>query len=69
LHFCCTRDTFVALVARQAFTLSDTVVSVAVLGATGAVGKHFIKQLNAQKETIMKSMGIDVKVQVLASSS
>ena len=54
---------------HQAFTLSDTVMSVAILGATGAVGKHFIKQVQEQADKILKSIGVDIKVQIVASSS
>jgi aspartokinase/homoserine dehydrogenase 1 len=54
---------------HQAFTLSDTVVSVAVLGATGAVGENFMNQLEAQAKQILETMGIQIKIQVAASST
>ena len=44
-------------------------MSVAILGATGAVGKHFIKQVQEQADKILKSIGVDIKVQIVASSS
>jgi len=54
---------------HQAFTLSDTVVSVALLGATGTVGEQFIKQLETQANTILTTLGIQIKVQAAGSSS
>lgn len=51
---------------HSAFTLSDTVISVAVLGATGAVGAHFMEQLQQQANSILSTLGIQVKVQVAA---
>jgi aspartokinase/homoserine dehydrogenase 1 len=51
---------------HQAFTLSDTVVSVAVLGATGAVGTLFLKQLKEQANTALSTLGIQIKVMVAA---
>lgn len=53
---------------HQAFTLSDTVVSVAVLGATGAVGANFLKQLEQTANTALTTLGIQIKVMHAASS-
>jgi len=53
---------------HSAFTLSDTVVSVAVLGATGAVGGHFLEQLQEQATKMMNNLGIKVKVQIAGSA-
>jgi len=54
---------------HQAFTLSDTVVSVAVLGATGAVGTSFLRQLRHQANTALTTLGVQIKVTVAASST
>lgn len=53
---------------HSAFTLSDTVVSVAVLGATGAVGGLFLEQLQEQANQMATKLGIRVKVQIAASA-
>jgi len=54
---------------HSAFTLSDTVVSLAVLGATGAVGESFLEQLEQQASSILSTLGIQVKVQLAGSAS
>mmetsp|Transcript_18965 Transcript_18965/g.28111 ORF Transcript_18965/g.28111 Transcript_18965/m.28111 type:complete len:948 (+) Transcript_18965:74-2917(+) len=55
--------------AHMAFTLSETVASVAVLGSTGTLGLTFMKQVYGQKERLAKEQGIAVCVNVAASSS
>lgn len=55
--------------AHMAFTLSQTMVSVAILGGTGKLGSALIKQLNAQKESLAKNLNFGVCVNAIASSS
>jgi aspartokinase/homoserine dehydrogenase 1 len=55
--------------AHMAFTLSSTMVSVAVLGGTGKLGNALIRQLNAQKENLAKNLKIGVCVTAIASST
>lgn len=54
--------------AHMAFTLSQTMVSVAILGGTGKLGSALIKQLNAQKESLAKNLNFGVCVNTIASS-
>ncbi|KAL7521349.1 hypothetical protein ACHAWX_006068 [Stephanocyclus meneghinianus] len=54
--------------AHMAFTLSSTMVSVAVLGGTGKLGTALIRQLNKQKENLAKNLKIGVCVNAIASS-
>ena len=55
--------------AHMAFTLSSTMVSVAVLGGTGKLGTALIRQLNAQKANLAKNLKIGVCVNAIASST
>ncbi|KAL3790376.1 hypothetical protein HJC23_002762 [Cyclotella cryptica] len=55
--------------AHMAFTLSSTMVSVAVLGGTGKLGTALIRQLNKQKENLAKNLKIGVCVNAIASST
>jgi len=55
--------------AHMAFTLSSTMVSVAILGGTGKVGSALIRQLNAQKDDLKKNLNFGVCVNAIASSS
>jgi len=55
--------------AHMAFTLSETVVSVAVLGATGAIGSALVQQLKEQKEYLAKDLGVEMRVNIAASST
>jgi len=55
--------------AHMAFTLSQTMVSVTVLGGTGKLGSALIRQLNAQKEALSRNLNFGVCVNAVASSS
>lgn len=55
--------------AHMAFTLSSTMVSVAILGGTGKLGSALIRQLNAQKEDLAKDLNFGVCVNAVASST
>ena len=55
--------------AHMAFTLSETMVSVAVLGGTGKLGSALVRQLNAQKDSLAKNLNFGVCVNAIASSS
>lgn len=55
--------------AHMAFTLSQTMVSVAILGGTGKVGSALIRQLVAQKESLAKNLNFGVGVNAIASST
>lgn len=55
--------------AHMAFTLSETTVSVAVLGGTGKVGSALLRQLNAQRESLAKDLNFGFCVNAVASSS
>ncbi len=55
--------------AHMAFTLSQTMVSVAILGGTGKLGSALIRQLTAQKESLAKNLNFGVGVNTIASSS
>jgi len=55
--------------AHMAFTLSSTMVSVAILGGTGKLGSALIRQLNAQKELLAKNLNFSVCVNAIASST
>jgi aspartokinase/homoserine dehydrogenase 1 len=55
--------------AHMAFTLSSTMVSVAVLGGTGKLGTALLRQLEAQKSNLEKKLGIGVCVNAIASST
>lgn len=55
--------------AHMAFTLSETVASVAVLGCTGTLGSTFMKQVDGQKQRLKEEQKIAVCVNVAASSS
>jgi aspartokinase/homoserine dehydrogenase 1 len=47
---------------HSAFTLSETVTSVAIIGSTGRVGASLISQLQAQSAQLIKKWGLDVRV-------
>eukprot|EP00566_Odontella_aurita_P002681 CAMPEP_0113538130 /NCGR_PEP_ID=MMETSP0015_2-20120614/7200_1 /TAXON_ID=2838 /ORGANISM="Odontella" /LENGTH=969 /DNA_ID=CAMNT_0000437681 /DNA_START=30 /DNA_END=2939 /DNA_ORIENTATION=- /assembly_acc=CAM_ASM_000160 len=55
--------------AHMAFTLSETAASVAVLGATGQIGSSLLSQLSDQKENLAKEIGVEMRVNIAASSS
>lgn len=55
--------------AHMAFTLSSTMVSVAVLGGTGKLGTALLRQLDAQRGNLEKKLNINVCVNALASST
>ncbi|KAL9189136.1 hypothetical protein ACHAXT_011626 [Thalassiosira profunda] len=55
--------------AHMAFTLSQTMVSVTVLGATGKLGSALINQLNSQRECLSKDLNFGVCVNAIASST
>jgi aspartokinase/homoserine dehydrogenase 1 len=55
--------------AHMAFTLSETVASVALLGSRGYIGKALCKQLLSQQEKLKKILGIGIAVNVAATSS
>eukprot|EP00956_Cyclotella_meneghiniana_P044395 scaffold316488_cov106-Cyclotella_meneghiniana.AAC.1 len=55
--------------AHMAFTLSSTMVSVAILGGTGKLGSALIRQLDAQKENLANKLNIGVCVSAIASST
>ena len=55
--------------AHMAFTLSQTMVSVAILGGTGKLGSALIQQINSQKENLTKNLNFGVCVNTIASSS
>jgi aspartokinase/homoserine dehydrogenase 1 len=54
--------------AHMAFTLSETVVSVAVLGCTGYIGSALVEQLSAQKEFLAKKLGIECYISAASNS-
>lgn len=54
--------------AHMAFTLSETVVSVAVLGSTGYIGSALVKQIAAQKEFLADKLGVACCVSAAANS-
>jgi len=54
--------------AHQAFTLSETTASVVVLGSTGTLGSTLMKQVDGQKHRLAEDLGIDLCVNVVASS-
>jgi aspartokinase/homoserine dehydrogenase 1 len=63
------RDSTRALRAvHAAFTLSDTTLSVGVVG-TGGIGRALLAQLEAQKETLRRDFGVDLRVRAIASST
>jgi len=63
------RDSTRALRAvHAAFTLSDTTLSVGVIG-TGGIGRALLAQLAAQKETLQRDFGVDLRVRGVASST
>ena len=55
--------------AHMAFTLSQTMVSVAILGGTGHLGSALIRQINSQKENLAKNLNFGVCVNTIADSS
>lgn len=55
--------------AHMAFTLSQTTMSVAVLGGTGKLGSALMRQLSAQRENISKNLNFGVCVNAIASST
>ncbi|KAL7550821.1 hypothetical protein ACHAWF_014031, partial [Thalassiosira exigua] len=55
--------------AHMAFTLSQTMVSVAVLGGTGKLGSAFLRQLDGQRESLAKNLNFGVSVNAVADST
>jgi len=55
--------------AHMAFTLSQTMLSVVILGGTGKLGSALIRQLNAQRDSLAKNLNFGVCVNAIASSS
>jgi len=55
--------------AHMAFTLSEVTASVAIVGATGLVGKALTSQIQKQRETLTKDLGVDVSVTCATSST
>lgn len=63
------RDSTRALRAvHAAFTLSDTTLSVGVVGI-GGIGRALLAQLAAQKQTLQRDFGVDLRVRGVASST
>jgi len=54
--------------AHMAFTLSQTMVSVTVLGGRGKLGSALIRQLNEQRESLSKKMNLGICVNAITSS-
>jgi len=64
------KDTSRALrAAHQAFTLSQTTASIAILGGTGKLGSALLRQLHAQKESLAKNLEFGICVSAVASST
>ena len=55
--------------AHMAFTLSQTMVSVTVLGGTGKLGSALIRQLNEQRDILSEKMNLNICVNAITSSS
>jgi len=55
--------------AHMAFTLSQTMVSVAVLGGTGKIGSALIRQIDSQRQNLKDKLNFGVCVNVISSSS
>ena len=55
--------------AHMAFTLSQTMVSVAILGGTGKLGSALIRQIHSQKENLTRNLNFGVCVNTIASSN
>ena len=55
--------------AHMAFTLSETTVSVTIVGGTGKLGSALIRQLDAQKKNLSKNLNFSVCVNSIASST
>ena len=55
--------------AHAAFTLGEKATSVAVLGASGALGAQLLKQLKAQQETLETELKTEYKVIAVANSA
>jgi aspartokinase/homoserine dehydrogenase 1 len=53
---------------HAAFTLSETTVSVGVIG-TGGIGRALLAQLSAQREQLRSDFGVDLRVRAIASST
>lgn len=55
--------------AHMAFTLSETVASVAILGSTGMIGNSLTKQIQAQEEMLKNDLGIGISVACASCST
>eukprot|EP00978_Attheya_sp_CCMP212_P025914 scaffold84219_cov47-Attheya_sp.AAC.1 len=55
--------------AHMAFTLSETTASVAILGSTGYIGTALIEQLQKTKKMLSEDLGVEMCVNIAASSS
>ena len=54
--------------AHMAFTLSETTVSVAVLGATGQIGSCLLNQLNERRDSLADDLNVEIRVNAAANS-
>jgi aspartokinase/homoserine dehydrogenase 1 len=54
--------------AHQAFTLSDTTVSITLLGSTGSIGSTFVNALQKQRRTLIDKLGVCPRVMISANS-
>jgi len=54
--------------AHMAFTLSETEVSIAILGSTGYVGSALVKQIAAQKEMLAEKLGVACRISAVGNS-
>ena len=53
---------------HAAFTLSDTTISVGVIG-TGGIGAALLRQLEAQRDTLRRDFHVDLRVRAIATST
>ena len=54
---------------HMGFTLSETTASVTVLGTTGHIGSALVKDLECERERLIKDLGVDMRLNCVASSS
>ena len=53
----------------MAFTLSETVASVALLGGRGSIGRALCKQIQSQKQKLAKELGVGITVNIAGCST